>query len=69
MPRTVFSANGPRRGAWTGVPWRSTGSYNSDSTALLVLRFVSVEVCYEVGEGRLAATFGSQPGLSGKSSL
>ena len=65
----------PLIGEWTGK--RDMGGqivavhwiFNSDSTALLMIRFKTMEGRYQLRDGRLDATFGGQPGLSGPISL
>ena len=58
-------------GEWTGrrdmdghvvtVHW----IFNADRSALMMIRFLTMEGRYQVSGGRLVATFNGQPGLSG----
>ena len=64
-------ANNPLLGEWTGsrdmdgkkvaVHW----TFGGDGNAVLMIRFLTMDGRYQVAAGRLMATFGQQPGLSG----
>jgi hypothetical protein len=61
----------PLRGEWIGsrdmdgktvaVHW----TFAADGSAVLMIRFLTMPGRYQVASGRLTATFGNQPGLSG----
>ena len=72
---TQPDAANPLLGEWTGrrsmdgqvvfVHW----IFYPDSTAVLMIRFLTMEGRYEVRDGRLMATFGGQPRLTGSIAL